>query len=71
MVERIIMIEIRLNKREDLQRGLRRLKKVLLREKLFEELRNRRHFQKPSAKRRAKAKAARFNAMLRQRHSEW
>jgi small subunit ribosomal protein S21 len=65
------VIEIRLNKREDVQRGLRRLKKAMVREKVFDELRKRRHFEKPSSKRRAKLKAARFNAMLRQRHSEW
>jgi small subunit ribosomal protein S21 len=65
------MIEIRLRKRDDVQRGLRRLKKAMLRENIFEELRKRRHFQKPSDRRRAKLKTARFNAMLRQRHADW
>jgi len=65
------VIEIRLQKREDVQRGLRRLKKAMIREKVFEEVRKRRHYQKPSAKRREKLKSARFNAMLRQRHADW
>jgi len=65
------MIEVRLRKREDLQRGLRRLKKAMTREKVFDELRKRRHFQKPSVRRREKLKSARFNAMLRARHADW
>jgi small subunit ribosomal protein S21 len=64
------VIEIRIRKKEDVQRGLRRLKKALTREKVFDELRKRRHYQKPSARRRAKQKAARFNAMLRQRYAD-
>lgn len=65
------MIEIRMRKGEDLQRGLRRLKKVLVREKVFDELRKRRHYQKPSKVRREKSKAAAFNAMLRQRYADF
>lgn len=65
------MIEIQLRKREDVQRGLRRLKKAMTREKVFDELRKRRHYQKPSAVRREKFKSACFNAMLRQRHADW
>ena len=68
--EGIDMIEIRIRKGEDIQRGLRRLKKVLGREKLFDELRKRRHYQKPSKVRREKSKVAAFNAMLRQRYAD-
>jgi small subunit ribosomal protein S21 len=69
-LEGIDMIEIRIRKGEDIQRGLRRLKKVLGREKLFDELRKRRHYQKPSKVRREKSKVAAFNAMLRQRYAD-
>jgi len=64
------VIEVRLRKREDVQRGLRRLKKAMTREKLLEELRKRRHYEKPSDKRRHKRKAARFKAMLQQRRAD-
>ena len=65
------MIEIRIRKGEDIQRGLRRLKKIMVREKVFDELRKRRHYQKPSKIRREKSKAAAFNAMLRQRYTDF
>lgn len=64
------MTEVKIRKGEDVQRGLRRLKKILGREKLFDELRKRRHYQKPSNLLRAKSKAARFNEMLRQRYAD-
>lgn len=64
------MTEVRIRKGEDIQRGLRRLKKLLGREKLFDELRKRRHFEKPSKVRREKTKVAQFNAMLRQRYAD-
>ncbi len=64
------MTEIKLRRGEDVGKALRRLKKQLGREDLFGQLRKRRHFQKPSTERRAKAKAARFNAMLRQRYAD-
>lgn len=64
------MTEVRMKKGEDVQRGLRRLKKILVREKLFDELKKRRHYQKPSFTLRAKSKAARFNEMLRQRYAD-
>lgn len=64
------MTEVRMKKGEDVQRGLRRLKKILIREKLFDELKKRRHYEKPSQSLRAKTKAARFNEMLRQRYAD-
>jgi small subunit ribosomal protein S21 len=64
------MTEIKLRKGEDVNRALRRLKKTLGREKLFEELRKRRHYEKPSKALRLKSKKARFNEMLRQRYSD-
>lgn len=43
----------------------------MVREKVFDELRKRRHYQKPSKVRREKNKAAAFNAMLRQRYADY
>jgi len=64
------MTEVKVRKGEDVTRALRRLKKVLGRERLFEEVRKRRHYQKPSKVLRAKSKAARFNQMLKQRYAD-
>lgn len=64
------MIEIKLRKGEPVDRAIRRLKKKLDREQTLKKFRERRRFEKPSAKRRRKEKAARFEAMLRARHAE-
>ena len=52
-----------------MERAIRRLKKKLDREQTLKKFRERRRFEKPSAKRRRKQKAARFAAMLRARHA--
>ena len=64
------MTEIKLKKGEPVERALRRLKKRLDREQTLKKFRERRRFEKPSAKRRRKQKAARFAAMLKARHAE-
>ena len=64
------MTEIRLKKGEPVERAIRRLRKKLDREQTLKQFRERRRFEKPSAKRRRKEKAARFEAMLRARHAE-
>ncbi len=64
------MTEVKLRKGEDVSRALRRLKKTLGRERLFEELRKRRHYDKPSNALRLKSKKARFNQMLKQRYAD-
>ncbi len=64
------MTEIKLKKGEPVDRAIRRLKKKLDREQTLKKFRERRRFEKPSAKRRRKQKAARFEAMLRARHAE-
>lgn len=64
------MTEIKLKKGEPVERAIRRLKKKLDREQTLKQFRERRRFEKPSAKRRRKQKAARFAAMLRARHAE-
>lgn len=64
------MTEVRLRKGESIDRALRRLKKKIDREGTLKEVRNHRHFEKPSEKRRRKEKAARFAAMLSARYAE-
>ena len=64
------MTEIRLKKGEPVERALRRLKKKLDREETIKQYRMRRRFEKPSARKRRKQKAARFAAMLKARHAD-
>ena len=64
------MTEIRLKKGESVEKALRRLKKKIDREGTLKEVRNHRHFEKPSEKKRRKMKAARFSAMLSARYAE-
>ena len=64
------MTEIKLKKGEPVERAIRRLKKKLDREQTLKKFRERRRFEKPSAKRRRKQKAARFAAMLKLRHAD-
>jgi small subunit ribosomal protein S21 len=62
--------EIRLKKGEPVEKALRRLKKRIDREGILREVRNHRHFEKPSEKRRRKMKIARFSAMLSARYAD-
>ena len=64
------MVEIKLKKGEPVEKALRRLKKKIDREGTLNEVRNHRHFEKPSEKRRRKMKVARFSAMLSARYAE-
>lgn len=64
------MTEIKLKKGEPVERVLRRLKKKIDREGTLRVVRSRRHFEKPSEKRRRKEKAARFSAMLSARYAD-
>ena len=64
------LTEIRLKKGEPVERALRRLKKKIDREGTLREVRNHRHYEKPSEKRRRKMKIARFSAMLRVRYAD-
>jgi len=64
------LIEIRLKRNEPVEKSLRRLKKLMLREGVFLELKKRRHYEKPSVTLRRKRKAAQFEAMLKQRHAD-
>ena len=64
------MTEIRLKKGESVDRALRRLKKKIGREGTLKVVRNHRHYEKPSERRRRKEKAARFSAMLTARYAD-
>ena len=62
--------EIKLKKGEPIDRALRRLKKKVDRENTLREVRNKRHYEKPSERRRRKLKVARFSAMLSARYAD-
>ncbi|MEW6305936.1 MAG: 30S ribosomal protein S21 [Verrucomicrobiota bacterium] len=64
------MTEIKLKRGEPVDKALRRLKKKMDREGTIKSVRARRGYEKPSAKRRRKMKAARFSEMLRQRYAD-
>ena len=64
------MTEIKLKKGESVDKVLWRLKKKIDREGTLKVVRNHRHFEKPSERRRSKEKAARFSAMLTARYAD-
>ena len=64
------MSEIKLRRGEPVEKALRRLKRKLEREQTLVQVRLHRRFEKPSAKRRRKQKAARFSAMLKARYAD-
>jgi len=65
-----VLTEIRLKKGEPVEKALRRLKKKIDREGTLKVVRNHRHFEKPSERKRRKMKAARFSAMLTARYAD-
>jgi small subunit ribosomal protein S21 len=52
------MARVNINRQEDLERELKRLKRMCVQEGIFRECRDRRHYLKPSAKKRAERKMA-------------
>jgi len=64
------MTEIKLRRGEPIEKAIRRLKKKLDREQTLQQFRMRRRFEKPSARKRRKMKAARFAAMLKARYAD-
>ena len=66
----IVLTEIKLKKGEPVEKALRRLKKRIDREGTLKEVRNHRHFEKPSERKRRKMKVARFSAMLSARYAD-
>ena len=66
------MTEVKLKKNMAVEQAFRKLRKVLDREGLFEELRERKYFQPPSEKRRKAKKAAKWAAKKRaEEESSW
>ena len=65
------MTEIKLKKGEPVERALRRLKRKVDREGTIKDVRNRRAFEKPSARKRRKMKASKFQAMLAARYADY
>ena len=59
------MIQIKLKRGETVERGLKRLKKIMDKEGLMKQLRANRFFEKPSEKERRKAARARARTMSR------
>lgn len=53
-----------------MEKALRRLKKRIDREGTLREVRNHRHYEKPSERKRRKMKVARFSAMLSARYAD-
>jgi small subunit ribosomal protein S21 len=70
-IRELFMAEVTLKKGEPVERALRRLKKKLNREQTFLQIRLHRRFEKPSARKRRKQKAARFTAMLKARDADF
>jgi small subunit ribosomal protein S21 len=64
------MSEVHLRRGEPVEKALRRLKKKLDRERTLQQVRLHRHFEKPSARKRKKQKAARFSAMIKARYAD-
>jgi len=64
------MSEVKLKRGEPIEKALRRLKRKVEREQTLVQFRAHRRYEKPSAKKRRKEKAARFEAMLKARHSD-
>lgn len=62
--------EIKLKKGEPIDRALRRLKKKVDRENTLREVRAKRHYEKPTERRRRKLKVAKFNAMLSRKYAD-
>ena len=64
------MSEVRLRRGEPIEKALRRLKKQLDREQTLVQVRVHRRFEKPSARKRRKQKAARVSAMSKARYAD-
>jgi small subunit ribosomal protein S21 len=64
------MSEVILKRGESVEKALRRLKRQMNREQTLVQVRLHRRFEKPSARKRRKQKAARFSAMLKARYAD-
>ena len=64
-------IQLKLKKGETVERGLKRLKKILDKEGIIKTLRDQRYFEKPCVKARKKPARARIRARSRRRSQEF
>jgi small subunit ribosomal protein S21 len=64
-----VTCEVKLRRGEPVEKGLRRLKKLLDREGILKEMRGRRYYEKPGDKRRMKQARARTRAARDRRSS--
>ena len=62
-----LVVKIKSGQRAD--KALRILKKKMLREGIFDEVKKRRYFEKPIKKRQKQIKTAKFNNMLRNKNN--
>ena len=66
------MTEIKVKKGQPVEHALKKLKKKLAREGLFDEIRKRRYYEKPSRKKYQQNKKAKFAAKLQARdNARW
>ena len=64
------MVEITLDEADRLDWALKQFKRKVQKAGVLKDLRRKRHYEKPSVTIRRKTKAARFEAMLKQRHAD-
>ena len=64
-------IQLKLKKGESVERGLKRLKKILDKEGIIKTLRDQRYFEKPCVKARKKSARARIRSRSRRRSQEF
>ena len=62
-------LEVKLKKGQKVDNALRILKKKMLKEGIFDEVKKRKYFEKPSQKRQKQIKTAKFNNMLRNKNN--
>jgi small subunit ribosomal protein S21 len=63
------MIEIKVKKKEPVERALRRLKRRMEKEGVLDKVRSKRFYEKPSAKRRRLRKESKFKQMLAEKYN--
>ena len=61
-------LQVKIKKGEHIDKALKRLKKKMLREKIIEEVKNRRYFEKPSQKKQKRIKDQKFQNYLRNKN---
>lgn len=64
-----VTCEVKLRRGEPVEKGLRRLKKLLDREGILKDMRSRRHYEKPGDKKRMKQARARSRAARERREA--